>query len=66
MSAAPSAYTRWVSGTLFPLQERLKKHSTVAVRRQLETSQWWPAQALAQHQTQRLQALLAHAQQHVP
>ena len=66
MSAAASVYTRVVSGALFPLQELVTKHSTVAVRRQLEQSQWWPADALARHQQQRLQALLLHAQQHVP
>ncbi len=65
-SAAASVYTRVVSGAIFPLQERLKKHNSVAVRRQMEASQWWPAEAVAQHQTQRLKALLMHAQGHVP
>ena len=40
-------YTRLVSGLIFPIHERLKHHSTVAVRRQLEDSQWWPADHLA-------------------
>jgi len=34
-------YTRFVSGLLFPLHERLKRHDTVAVRRQMEQTQWW-------------------------
>jgi len=59
-------YTRLVSGGLFPLQERLKKHDTVRVRRSLEESQWWPADRLARLQTERLRALLRHAQEHVP
>ena len=40
MTAATSLYTRLVAGALFPLQERLKRHDTVAVRRGLEDSQW--------------------------
>lgn len=37
-------YTRFVSGALFPLQEKLKKHDTVRVHRDMEASQWWPRQ----------------------
>ena len=35
------AYTKIVSSLLFPLHERLKRHSTVEVRRELDDSQWW-------------------------
>ncbi|MCL4738369.1 MAG: AMP-binding protein [Burkholderiaceae bacterium] len=56
-------YTRLVSGLVFPLQERLKGHSTVAVRRRMEETQWWPAQRIAALQAERLRALLAQAQQ---
>lgn len=59
-------YGRFVRHVLFPLQERLKHHSTVSVRRALEESQWWSAQQLASHQAQRLRALLTHAESHVP
>jgi phenylacetate-CoA ligase len=59
-------YTAVVSGLLFPLHERLKKHQTVALRRQMEKSQWWTAEQLQQHQLHRLIKLLSHAQQHVP
>jgi phenylacetate-CoA ligase len=59
-------YTRLVAGLLFPVQERLKRHTTVAVRRSLEQTQWWPRERLLQLQTRRLRALLAHAGQHVP
>lgn len=61
-----SLYTRMVSGLVFPLHERLKHHDTVAVRRQLEQTQWWSPDRLAQLQLQRLRGLLQHAQQHVP
>ena len=60
-----SLYTRFVSGLIFPLHERLKHHDTVAVRRQLEDSQWWSRERLEQLQVERLQALLQHARQHV-
>lgn len=61
-----SLYTRFVSGMLFPLQERLKHHSTVQVHHELEASQWWPPERIAELQTRRLRALLRHAGQHVP
>lgn len=64
MSLRP--YTRLVSSLLFPLHERLKGHSTVAVRRGLEESQWWSAERLRELQLRRLQALLRHAQAEVP
>lgn len=57
-------YTRWVSGVLFPLHERLKRHDSVPVRRQMEDSQWWPAERLAAYRLERLRALLTHAGQH--
>lgn len=59
-------YTSLISGALFPLHERFKRHRTVAVRRQMEESQWWPAERLQQLRLERLRALLAHAGQHVP
>jgi phenylacetate-CoA ligase len=54
-------YTRLVSHLLFPVQERLKRHTTVAVRRGLEDSQWWSPDRLAALQTDRLRALLVAA-----
>lgn len=59
-------YTRFVSGALFPLHERLKAHDTVAVRRQLEQTQWWSPERLQELQVQRLRALLEQAGRHVP
>ena len=61
-----AAYTRFVAGALFPLQERIKGHSTVAVRNALEASQWWPSERLADLQRERLKSLLDHAGSHVP
>ncbi|WP_342120801.1 phenylacetate--CoA ligase family protein [Pseudoduganella sp. OTU4001] len=59
-------YTALVSGVLFPLHEKLKKHSSVAVRRHMEQTQYWPLPKLQQLQLERLRALLVHAQQQVP
>lgn len=59
-------YTALVSKLIFPLHERLKAHTTVAVRRQLEQSQWWSADRLQALQVERLRALLIDVGRHVP
>lgn len=59
-------YTSLVSGLLFPLHERLKRHSTVATRRHMETAQWWSPDQVAAYQLQQLRALLTDVGQHVP
>jgi phenylacetate-CoA ligase len=59
-------YTSLISGVLFPLHERLKRHHTTALRRQMEQSQWWPAERLQELQLARLRELLAHAGAKVP
>lgn len=59
-------WTRCVSGTLFPLHERLKGHDSVARRKALERSQWWSPDELARHRLARLRGLLAYAGRHVP
>lgn len=61
-----SLYTRLVSGTLFPLHERLKGHETVRVRRELERSQWWPQEEIERWQEARLRRLLVQAAESVP
>lgn len=61
-----SAYTRLVSGLVFPLHERLKQHESVAVRRELERSQWMSAAELQALQLRRLRQLLTDVGQHVP
>lgn len=59
-------YTRLVTGLVFPLQEKLKRHTTIAVHRALEASQWWSAEQIEALQLQRLQTLLATAGSEVP
>lgn len=61
-----SLYTRVVSGLVFPLQESLKKHDTVRVRREMEASQWWPRERIEAFQLERLKAFLGDIGQHVP
>lgn len=59
-------YTRFASGVLFPLHERLKRHESVAVRQRLERSQWFSAAAIAAEQTQRLRDFLVEIGTRVP
>ncbi len=58
--------TTLVSSFLFPLQERLKGHDSVALRREMEQVQWLPSAQLAALQGQRLRAFLQDVGQHVP
>lgn len=59
-------YTSLVSKLLFPLHERLKSHTSVAVRKQLEKTQWWAPDQLQQLQLERLRSLLTDIGSHVP
>lgn len=59
-------WTRFVSAALFPLQEKLKGHTSVAARKQLEATQWWPAERLQAMQLERLRNLLTEAGAQVP
>lgn len=59
-------YTPLVSKLLFPLQERLKRHDTVRVRRDLELTQWWTPDDLEALRVERLRVLLVEAGRHVP
>ena len=59
-------YTLLISKLVFPLQELLKRHTTLAVRRRMEASQYWRPEQLEALRLQRLRALLLRAQQHVP
>src|SRR5512143_3138256 len=45
---ATDIYTRLASGLLFPLHERIKRHSTVAVRRWLEKTEWYSQRELVE------------------
>lgn len=60
------AWTWFVARALFPLHERLKGHASVARRRELEASQWWPRERLHAYQLKRLQAFVARLEQRVP
>lgn len=59
-------YTRLVAGLLFPLHERLKGHRSVALRREMEASQWWTPERLEALQLARLQQLLTRVSRDVP
>ena len=59
-------YTALVSNFLFPLQERIKKHNSVALRKTMESSQWWSETKIKELQQSRLRELITHAQDHVP
>ena len=61
-----SLYTRLVSGLLFPIHERLKRHSTVAVNKQMEVSQWWSSEQIQHYQNKRLQDFLYRISKTVP
>ncbi len=60
------AYTAVVARLIFPLHERLKGHSTVAMLRQLERSQWWDPARIAALQVERTRELMRHAAARVP
>ena len=59
-------YTRFASSIVFPLHERLKKHDSVRMRRELERSQWYPPERLQALQIERLRGFLADVRDHVP
>lgn len=59
-------YTKLVANFIFPIQERLKHHNTVAVRKKMDESQWWPRERIEALQLDRLRNLVSHAGQHVP
>jgi phenylacetate-CoA ligase len=61
-----SVYTRLSSAVLFPVHERLKGHDSVALRRELEQSQWWAPERLQEIQLERLRGFLSRVGQHVP
>jgi len=59
-------WTPVVARMLFPLHERAKGHDSVARRRALEASQWWPRERLEAQQIKRLRAFLVEAARSVP
>lgn len=61
-----SVYTKFVSKVLFPLHEKLKKHDTVRIVRELEKSQWLPTEQILENQAKRLQEFIQQAYDNVP
>jgi phenylacetate-CoA ligase len=59
-------YTHFISNLVFPLQEHLKHHTTMRVRKDMEQSQFWPLERLEALRVSRLKALLTYAGEHVP
>lgn len=59
-------YTRLCSEVLFPLQERIKGHRTVALRRELEQTQWLARDEIERLQVRRLRDFLSRAGRRVP
>jgi phenylacetate-CoA ligase len=51
---------------LFPMHERLKGHTTVARLRELEKSQWWPAERLRELQLTRLKTFITAVARDIP
>lgn len=59
-------YTKLVSSLLFPLHEKLKKHDTVAIKKQLEKSQWLSKQEILSNQAKRLESFIQQTVDNVP
>lgn len=59
-------YTAVASGLLFPLHERLKGHHSVALRHELERSQWASREEIQQIQARHLQAFIRRIYAQVP
>lgn len=66
MSTKTSLRTRLITGFLFPLQEHLKGHDTVQIRRMMEDSQWWEPERIEEFRIERLRSFLVDVGQHVP
>ncbi len=59
-------YTKLVSAFLFPLHEKLKKHDTIAINKQLERSQWQSTEQIIAQRDQRLTHFIEQAVNQVP
>jgi len=59
-------YTKLVSSIIFPFHERLKKHDTVHIRKDMEQTQWLSVAELESLQLERLKVFLNDVEQHVP
>lgn len=61
-----SFYQNIIGHILFPLHEKLKGHTTMAVHRELERTQWLPANEIASLQLDRLRQFLTRIAAEVP
>ncbi len=52
-------YTQFVVNVIFPLHEKLKKHVTVSVRKDMEKSQWLQPEQIRTLQVERLRSFLS-------
>lgn len=59
-------YTDICAGLVFPLHERLKRHSSVAVRRRLEEQERWPEEQLERWRVEKLREFLVEIGSSVP
>ena len=58
--------TSFISGVVFPLHELAKRHHSVALRRELERTQWLSVQQLQAQQAERLKSFLTRVGRTVP
>lgn len=56
-------YTRLISNVVFPIQERIKRHSSVSLRRSLEMTQWFSPDQLKALRIKRLRRFLSEIYQ---
>jgi len=61
-----SFYTQFISKLIFPMHEKLKKHNTVSVFKEMEKSQWLNSEQLKQIQVKRLKQLIKYIITNVP
>lgn len=59
-------YTKLAAGVIFPLHERMKGHTSVALRRSLETSEWFSAERMRELRLSKLRSFLQRVNQSVP
>lgn len=61
-----NVYTHLVSSCLFPLHEKLKKHDTVKIRKEMEQTQWLSPKELNALQVEKLRTFLLEVDKQVP
>jgi phenylacetate-CoA ligase len=61
-----NSYSSFARHVFAPTMDRIRGTHSMACLRELEESQWWPAERLEELQSSRLRALITHAYEHVP